>query len=105
TILAVFAAKAINDAAIDCLRGRFQRTELGRVEIADRKGANRAEPCARTTDLQRLPGKRVLVGRHELGRPWQAGQGHFFESCAAELPPGFPVTVDEAVNILRRSPH
>jgi hypothetical protein len=67
TIVAVLDAETINDAAIDCLRGWFQRTEIGRVEIAGRKGADRAGTCPRTTDLQRLSGERVLIGGHKFG--------------------------------------
>src|SRR5262249_22555093 len=46
-----------------------------------------------------------LIGLHEFRRPRQAGQGHSFESSAAEVETWPPMSVDKAVHVFRRTPH
>src|SRR5260221_8503969 len=101
-IIAVLDAEAINDAAIDYLRRWSQRAEIGRVEIANRKGANCARPRPCATDLQRLPRHGCFVGFHKRGRPWQARQWTLSEACAPEVPARLAMAINEPVAVSRR---
>src|SRR5262245_39728758 len=104
-LIAVLGAKAVNDVAIGVLRARPPGSECRAREIPHRQGAQRAGNGARGADWGRLPGKGLLIGHHELGRPRQAGQWHPFEPGTPEIPSCFAVAIDEAVAVLRRAPH
>src|SRR5262245_13773547 len=101
----MLGTEPVNDVATTVLAARSRRPKRRAGEIADGQGAERARNGALGAHWSCLTRKGLLIGRHELGRPRQAGQGHALKSAAPEVKPSLSVAVDEAVNVPRRSPH
>src|SRR5262245_32048806 len=101
----MLGTEPVNDVATTVLAARSRRLKRRAGEIADGQGAERARNGALGADWRWLTRKGLLIGRHELGRPRQAGERHLFEARASEVPARLSVAVDEAVAIGRRSPH
>src|SRR5262249_30153396 len=101
----MLGAESVDHVAIRVLRARPRRPECGAGEIAHGQGVQGTRPDAVGADWRGLSGKCLLIGRHKFGRPGQTGQGYFLEPGASEIPTRLAVTVDEAIAVLRRSPH
>src|SRR4029453_3814114 len=56
-------------------------------------------------DWGRLPSKRLLIGRHELGRPRESGQRHRLESGAAKKEPPLSIPTNKALHVLLGPAH
>src|SRR5262245_18885662 len=104
-LVTVLGAEPVDDIAIGVLRARPLGSECWACEIALGQGVQRPRSYAFGADWYRLAGKGLLVGRHELRRPGQAGQGYFLEARSPEVPAWLAVAVEEAICVLRRSPH
>jgi hypothetical protein len=68
-----FFAKSLDDFTAHILAIRLHRTEIEGIEVAHGKRSDSAGLHPGVADLHWLSSQRHLVGRHELGRPGQAG--------------------------------
>src|SRR5262249_36800217 len=75
------------------------------IVIADCEGADRARLHARATNLHELTGQRILISSHELGRPWQAGQGRSLETKPTEIPSRLAMSIKQALHEFRWTAH
>src|SRR5262249_47295119 len=104
-LVAMLGAEPIDDLAIGVLCARPRRPKCGAGKVRHGQSAQRAGNGALGPDWRGLSGKRMLIGRHELGRPRQTGQRYSFEAGATEVPARSTMPVNEAVHILRRPSH
>jgi hypothetical protein len=101
----VVFADSVDSPPIGLLRGRLKRAEFRRGKITDCERQHASWTRSTQSDRQRLIGQCRFIGRHKLGRPRQARQGHPLEAGAAEVPPRLAVPIHEAVHKFGRPAH
>src|SRR6266487_3198885 len=105
-LVAVLLTKPFQDILAGALSLRRKVPKRPGVEIAPHRGSHRAGLDMLGADLDtRGSLYRRLVRRHELGRPWQAGQGRTLETRPTEIPARVAVPIDETLHVFRRPAH
>jgi hypothetical protein len=107
SLIAMLDAKPFEDAPSRSAGALGEsRREYSRAKVAGDGRRDSAGSAPGSADLEaRGTLYCLLVGRHELGRPGQAGEADLLMTGTPEIEPGFAMSIDEPVDEFRQTAH